>query len=132
MLYKLGRIRQFHTKHFTVAVDAYGDNDLDLSFDDDGSIRAKLDNGELVAFWVEVEVYYKGDKVGSDCLGGCIYESIEKFQDHRECGRQNRQWAAQGLSARCGSYFRDMIHEAIAHARKTLVDRPYIRTTKEK
>lgn len=126
------RIRQFRTRHFVVNVEAYEDNDLDLSFDKDGSIRAKLDNGELVAFYVEVHVYYNGDKVGSDYLGGCVYESIEAFQDHRECGRQNRQCVVQGISTKRGSYFRDMIHEAIAQARKTLSDRPYIRTTKGK
>lgn len=124
-------IRQFRTRHFVIDVEAYEYTDLDLSFDADGSIRAKLDNGELVAFQVEVHVYYNGHKVGSDYLGGCVYESIEEFQDHRECGKQNRQWAAQGISTKCGSYFRDMIHEAIAQARKTLSDRPYIRTTKE-
>jgi hypothetical protein len=39
--------------------------------------------------------------------------------DHRACGKQNRKWAKQGKEGRCGSYFSDMIGEAIAEARKT-------------
>lgn len=125
--YKLGRIRQFHTKNFTVAVDAYEDYETDLSFDEDGSVRKDLERGRLVAFFVEASVFYKGNKISSDSLGGCIYKSIEEFQDHRECGKQNREWSAQGKDARCGSYFKDMIHSAIREARQVLADRPYIR-----
>lgn len=125
--YLYGTIRQFKTKNFTVVVNAYEDCDLDLSWDEDEQTRKDLERGELVAFCVTATVYYKGSEVGSDSLGGCIDKSIDAFQDHRECGKQNREWAAQGKKGRCGSYFLDMIHEAIAQARKTLSDRPYIR-----
>lgn len=115
-----------------MAVDAYAEDVLDLSWDDDGSVRKGLESGELIGFCVEATVYYNGNEVASDTLGGCIYKSIEEFQDHRECGKQNRQWAEQGKPGQCGSYFKDMIHAAIAEARKVLADRPYIRAQQER
>ena len=39
---------------------------------------------------------------------------------HKECGKRNREWAAQGKEGRCGSYFTDMIRESIKEARQTL------------
>lgn len=128
--YCLGTMREFRTKHFRVVADAIEDCDIDLSWDDDGSIRKGLESGKYIAFCARVRVFYKGSEVGSDYLGGCIYESFEDFMDHRECGKQNRQWAAEGKEGRCGSYFKDMISQAISEARATLNDRPYIRKQK--
>lgn len=126
----LGVIREFKTKNFTVRVIAHEDDDLDLSWDDDGSVRKGLESGELIAFQVSALVYYRGRSVGADYLGGCIYKSIEEFMDHKECGKQNREYAAKGETGRCGSYFSDMVHSAIAEARKELTaNRPYIRHT---
>ena len=116
----LGTIREFNTRNFRVLVEAEADFDLDLSFDESGDVARKLDNGDLIAFQVAVRVFCKatGAKVGADYLGGCIYESIEAFADHRACGKQNRKWEKQGKAGRCGSYFAGMISEAIAEARK--------------
>ena len=166
--YHFGTIRRFETENFTVSVDAYEDDDTDLSFDDTGEIRRKINNGDLLAFQVECIVTYKptGHEIGADYLSGCIYESIDAFQDHRECGKQNRRrirrngryqiyrknrpyesclsrkdkvrkrgfatrerattWAEANVaepyeifeSGTCGSYFSDMIGEAIKQARK--------------
>lgn len=127
-LWGLGTIREFKTPNFIVRVTAEEELDLDLSFDDDGSVREGLESGEFIAFCVKAAVYYRGQEVGVDYLGGCIYRSIEEFEDHREVGKQNKVYAAKGESARCGSYFTDLVHQAISAARKELrATRPYIR-----
>lgn len=120
-------MRQFKTRYFSVRVEAHEEYDLDLSWDDDGSVRKGLDSGKFIAFGVVVKVFYKGNEVGRDSIWGNVYESIQDFMDHKECGKQNREYAAQGKEGRCGSYFTDLIHGAIAESRKTLKDRPYIR-----
>ncbi len=60
---KIGTIREFKTQNFHVVVDAVEEFDLDLSWDENGSTREGL---------------------------GCIYKSLADFEDHRECGKQNR------------------------------------------
>lgn len=123
----LNTIREFKTKHFTVRIEALEETDLDLSFDESGEIAEQIESGDLIVFCAHAVVYYNGRKVGEDYLGQCIYKNLDDFADHRACGRQNRKWAKQGKEGRCGSYFTDMIHEAIREARKTLQDTPYIR-----
>lgn len=117
-------IRQFVTPRFRVIVDAAEDYDLDLSWDDDGSTAKALAAGRLIAFAVRARVLHRasGAELASDYLGGCIYESFDAFMDHRECGRQNRQYAAEGKTGRCGSYFADMIANVIAEARLVIAD----------
>lgn len=113
-------IRTFETANFKVSVDAEYDFDLDLSFDEDGSVLKNLESGKLIAFQVAVTVTHKqtGMELGTDYLGGCIYRSLDEFADHRECGKQNREYERKGDDGRCGSYFSDMIHSAIAEARE--------------
>ena len=123
---RLGEMRRFKTKHFTVIVEALEEQDLDLSWDDDGSIAEGLQSGEFIAFCAHVKVLLNGRVVGEDYLGNCIYRSFDDFLDHRECGKQNRELAAQGKEGRCGSYFTDMIHTAIVEARKTLANEKQI------
>ena len=118
---KIETIREFRTRHFTVQVDAVHDPDLDLTFDEDGSVLEKLDSGELMGFAVCVRVLHDQlGELGRGYLGGCIYESPAAFQDHRACGRYNRELAERGEVARCGSYFTDMIRGAIDEARENL------------
>ena len=121
MHYRGETIREFKTKNFRVIAQAFPE-DEPVDVDDDGETQQAVDKGIYVHFRVEVRVLYKGNVLGTDHLGGCIYESIADFMDHKECGEQNRKWAEQGESARCGSYFTDMINIAIAEARKTLAD----------
>ena len=123
----IGVIREFHTKQFSVIIDAVEDYDLDLSFDDTGEVMEKLESGEYVGFAVRARVLLDGTEIAADYLGGCIYESIDAFMDHRECGKQNREYAAQGKEGRCGSYFHDMIRTAIAEARGYLLALKYVR-----
>jgi hypothetical protein len=118
--YVYGTMREFHTKQFTVIADAIEETDMDLSWDEDGSVARDIDSGKLSCFVARVRVFLGGREVGSDYLGNCVYQSVEDFMDHQECGKQNRQYAQAGETGRCGSYFSDMIHAAIAEARKTL------------
>lgn len=105
------------------------EDDLDLSFDEDGSTLKGLQSGELMAFVARVRVFFNGNEVGSDYLGGCIYKSLEDFMDHKECGEQNRAYEAAGDPGRCGSHFSQMIATAVADARKTILEQQavYIR-----
>ena len=113
-------MREFHTANYTVRISAEEEFDSDLSWDDTGRVRKQLECGDLIEFCAHVEVIHKatGAVLGEDYLGSCIYKSFEDFMDHRACGRQNRKWAKQGKEGRCGSYFAQMIGEAIAEARK--------------
>jgi hypothetical protein len=95
----LGTIREFETENFRVVIDAIEETDLDLSWDEDGSQREGLDSGRLIAFCARARVILKetGQELGSDYLGGCIYESLRAFEDHRECGKENRKrWKQEG------------------------------------
>jgi hypothetical protein len=129
MSHKIGTMREFNTKNFKVVCDAIEEEDLDLSFDGDGSTREALESGELIAFVARVRVFFQGHEVGSDYLGNCIYKSLESFMNHRECGAQNAKYArfekcqklTPGSLGRCGSYFHDMIREAIGKARKNML-----------
>ena len=67
-----------------------------------------------------MRVWFKGQCVGTDYLGGCIYRSLAEFMDHKECGKANKEYESKGEAGRCGSYFKDMIHEAIKEARATI------------
>jgi hypothetical protein len=89
----LGTIREFETPNFRVIVDAIEEDSLDLSWDDDGSTRKGLESGNLIAFCARARVFLKltGQEIASDYLGGCVYESLNAFQDHRACGAANRK-----------------------------------------
>jgi hypothetical protein len=117
----IGNIRTIETANYRVSVDAYEDYDLDLSWDEDGSVREGLESGKYIAFCAKASVTHlpTGIELADDYLGGCIYESLEAFMDHRACGVQNREYAAKGESGRCGSYFTDMIRTVIGEARET-------------
>lgn len=113
----LGTIREFKTPNFRVIVDAVEDPDADLSFDDTGEVIRQLETGELICFAARARVFLNGAEVASDYLGSCIYKSLQDFADHRECGKQNREYAQQGKSGRCGSYFAGMVKTVCAEAR---------------
>jgi hypothetical protein len=127
-MYSYGTIREFKTPNFRVVVDAVKDDCTDLSWDDTGEVLAKLESGEYLAFGVRARVFHKDlGEVSADYLGGCIYESIDAFQDHRECGAQTRKLRESGSNAICGSYFHDMITESIREARKAILKAQGIR-----
>lgn len=112
-------MREFVTPNYRVRITAETEYDLDLSWDETDRTQKQLESGDLIAFCAHVQVTHRpsGAVLGNDYLGNCIYKSFADFMDHRACGRQNRKWARQGKAGRCGSYFSDMIREAIREAR---------------
>jgi hypothetical protein len=109
-LYVLAKIRCFSFRRFTVLVDAVEETDLDLSWDEDGTIEEGLYSGEFVAFCARVRVLLDGNELGTSYLGNCIYRSYEDFKE--------------------SDYMRDMLRDAIREARKHFFDSlplPYVR-----
>lgn len=94
-------IREFHTPHFTVRIDALPDDDLDLSWDDDGSVREGLESGRYIAFMARARVFLDGAEIACDYLGGCIYESLQDFCQPR-------------------GYFIDMVRNVCHQARESV------------
>ena len=117
-------IWKFKTKNFTVRMLAEFDEcGTDLSWDETGEVREKLESGEWSVYVFTAEVLdARGNVVGSDSLGGSIYGDPEEFRDHIGLAIKSR---ADGRNY--GSYFTDMIREAICEARKTYAERPTLR-----
>jgi hypothetical protein len=90
-VYKIGTIREFKTQNFHVVVDAVEENCPDLSFDYTGETARKIDNVIFILFCARARCFFRGLEVASDYLGNCIYKSLDDFQDHKECGAQNRR-----------------------------------------
>ena len=171
---------EFSTARFRVSWDIMPDYDTDLSFDESGEVRAKLESGDYQCFQSRMLVEFDGRAVGVDYLGASIYDDPADFRDHiglgaittrakarrdldkakwefinrvkylrskrgRGYGRAyyersiaaNRERIAQARrdfkwrmesAGKCGSYFKDMISEAIREARQELTrETPYIR-----
>lgn len=113
----------FQTKNFIVRAYIEPDEDLDLSWDEDGEVAEKLDTGEYEAFQTTVVVEYKGQKISADYLGGSIYANpADFFKEHIGLAAKSR---ADGCNY--GAYFPDMVKEAIAGARAYLSDTPNLR-----
>jgi hypothetical protein len=119
-------IREFKTKNFTVRMTAEEDNDIDLSWDEDGSVLAGLESGKFIAFCAACKVYFRGNEVASDYLGQCIYESPRAFMDHIGIRRYSPN-PGKIPAGQCGSYFSDMVRSAIAEARKAISDMQSVR-----
>lgn len=108
---------QFNTANFQVTAAAVEDNDLDLSWDDDGSTREGLQSGLYQAFGVIVRATHTPSGASAESsLFGCIYENVSDFIDHR------------GINATgCGSYFSGMVREACQDLRQQLASVPRTR-----
>lgn len=104
-------IWQFKTKHFIVRMSCDYDQDtVDLSWDDTGEVCEKLKSGEWAVYVFHAEVIERatGNTIDVETrLAGSIYADPEDFRDH------------VGSQGKHGSYFTDMIREAIREARKT-------------
>ena len=114
-------IYTFETKNFRIIVDALDEPDPDLSFDDTGEVREKLESGEYIAFCARARVIEKntGTELASDYLGDCIYESPAAFMNHRGIKEYSRKISEkEGREIVCGSYFSDMVRNVCAEARK--------------
>ncbi len=112
-------IYTFKTKNFTITVDSEHDDHMDLSWDETGEVSEKIASGEWEHFQVSAKVFFRGEEVAADYLGGNIYPSPLDFRDHIGIKKQG---------ANVGSYFSDMIREAIMGARKHFQDMPAIKT----
>lgn len=124
---------RFQTKHFAVVATIEEDYDLDLSWDEDGETRQKLESGEYQSFGTVVTVYANGVKVGEDSLWGSIYENPKDFfSGHRDANPLNRNSsimrAANGANTVMCHYFPSMVREAIKDARATLAKLPQLKT----
>lgn len=109
----------FNTRNFRVTLECEPERDPDLSWADADTL-SKLESGKWGNYSFRVAVYdAHGVVIGETWLGNSIYADPAEFRDHRACGRANRQYAAEGKPGRCGSYFVDMVHEAIGEARRT-------------
>jgi hypothetical protein len=119
---KLETIWEFKTKNFRIEAESVEDYDVDLSFDETGEVRRKLENGDFVSFGVVVTVYANGSEMGESSLWGCIYEDFKSFVDHRGLRAQERklQKERNQPNLRIGSYFSGMVREAITEARKSI------------
>jgi hypothetical protein len=113
----------FRTKNFVVRAYIEPDEDMDLSWDDDGEAKEKLANGEYTAFQTTVLVKYKGCELGADYLGGCVYaDPNDFFTEHYGIAAKSRR---DGCNY--GAYFPQMVREAIATARRRLANIPKLR-----
>lgn len=108
----------FSTKNFTVTWSIYPCDYLDLSWDETGETAAAIESGKFFAFDSVVSVSFQGVIIGQDHLGQSIYENPEDFRDH--FGMNQGNW---------GSYFSDMVREAVREARAYLKNIPPMRET---
>lgn len=107
---------RFATTRFVVKWEVTPSYYVDISWDETGEVQDKLASGLWSSFDSRVVVELDGRVIGEDYLGGSIYENPSEFRDHI------------GMNARGhGSYFSDMVREAIKEARKTLADAPHVR-----
>jgi hypothetical protein len=86
-----------------IRLEAEPEYDLDLSWDDDGSIARGIEHGLYFAFCAKVSVLRKGKEISADYLGQCIYASLDDF--------------AAGANPKSPDYCRDMMREALKSAR---------------
>lgn len=106
----------FKTRNFTIELQATPCQDLDLFWDEAGETADKIESGVWKAFDARVVVLFRGAEVGADYLGQCIYEDPAEFRDHI------------GVRAKgYGSYFSDMVRQAIQDARNNMRDAPRLR-----
>lgn len=107
----------FQTKNFRVTWSIEPDHDCDISFDETSETRDKLASGEWQCFSSKVAVFYDGNEIGADWLGGSIYANPADFRDHIGMNSKGH-----------GSYFSDMVRAACREARAHMLKtRPYIR-----
>jgi len=121
-------IRTIKAGRFTVRVTAEEEHDIDLFFDEDGSVSRAIDNGELMVFCAKAACYLDGLELATDYLGNCIYASPREFMDHLGIRAHNAKLSAEaGRRVVCGSYFTDMIHTVIREARQAVRDLQCVR-----
>jgi hypothetical protein len=135
MSYRQNRTKawEFRTEQFHIVAYIELEDDTDLSWDDTGEVREKLESGEYEAFGTEVIVYWRGNEIAADYLGGSIYANPRDFfREHRSDDPMNRNCsimrAANGENCAICHYFPDMVRQVVAEARQALSSLPRLRT----
>lgn len=95
----LTTIKRHDIGQWDIELIAFPEEFPDLSWDEDGSIAERLENGDLILFCAAVRIHYKGVLIGSSYLGNCIYPTYRDFLSSnyplemtREAVAQARQW----------------------------------------
>lgn len=124
---------RFETANFVIRATIQPDEDIDMSWDEDGETREKLNSGEYQAFATIVTVAHNGLVLGESSLWGSIYTKPEDFfTGHRNANPMNRNCSAMravhGGNVTICHYFPDMVSEAVGQARKAIATMPKVRT----
>ena len=107
----LENIYTFHTRNFTVTVDAMEEPfENDFSFDETGETQRMIERGDWLCFAVKAILSFRGIEIAEDYLGQCIHENTRDFRDH--FGIRKHKGVA--------SYFSQMIRNVIQESRNTL------------
>jgi len=113
----------FETARFRATWAIEPDDDCDLSFDETGETADNIRSGLWRCFTSRVMIELDGQEIGTDYLGGSIYANPEEFRDHIGINVKSRR---DGKNY--GSYFSDMVRQAIAEAREEMKrERPKMR-----
>ena len=112
----------FETARFRVVVDCDWESDPDLSWDETGETREKIESGEWGNYCFRARLFCDGREIATDYLGNSIYADPVEFRDHIGLAIKSR---ADGHNY--GSYFTDMVRSVIAKGRKALCDVPRLR-----
>ena len=116
----------FNTRRFTVELHAAPETDADLSWDETGETQANVESGLWACVCFRVRVLYAGRTIATDYLGDSIYADVHDFyRQHREGGDENRK--VHGYRRKHCHYFPDMVRNAVAEARASLLALPRIR-----
>ena len=106
----LENIYTFHTRNFTVTVDAMEEPFPDFSFDKTGETAEMIKQGYWLCFAVKATLSFRGMEIAEDYLGQCIHENTRDFRDHLGIAKH------KGV----GSYFSQMVRNVIEEGRNTL------------
>ena len=132
----LETLRTIRTKNFSLVVRAVVDPEppgfLDPRDPEDLKTLRQIDRGDLAHFGVVVVVCAQGIEVGTASLWDCNYTTPKEFDDHlglavrRRAAQaeENSQAAAEAREPRrisYGSYFSDLVREALCEARERLL-----------
>jgi hypothetical protein len=116
-------IWSFSTKRFIVTLDWQHEQEADLSWDDTGEAREKIDAGAWVNCTFRTRVMLDACELATDYLGNSIHADPREFRDHVGLRAKAR---ADGRNY--GSYFTDMVRASIADARKAVLNAPKMRS----
>ena len=107
----------FEVVHSWTYEDLYIGDCFDESCFDIEDMAGKINAGDLDWFVARVQYFYDGQEAGSDYLGGCLYESVEKafasgldgyLEDMEDRAREEAQAWIQQLARRIRQDFPEL------------------------